>query len=315
MIRFRPWFTTAVVALASGAMTACGPSPTPAPKPAPTPTPSAKPTPAPAAVATAVPVATTPPAPPTAVPVVEKNVIPDIKSRGKLRVGVKFDQRLFGLNNPLTRQVEGLDADIAREIAKDLLGGADKIDFVEAISANRIPFLQEDKVDFVIATMTITEQRRQTIDFSDVYYVAGQSLLVPTGSPIKSVKDLEDKTVATVQGSTSEKELMKQAPKCKPLLLKAYSECFTALQNGQVDAMTTDDIILMGLRVAAPEKFELVGGQFTTEPYGIGVKKGRPDLLEFINAELRKMKTDGRWKAIYDKHLKAVSGSSAEPPK
>ncbi|MBS0657662.1 MAG: glutamate ABC transporter substrate-binding protein [Verrucomicrobia bacterium] len=287
MIPFRSWITAAAVALTSGVLSAQSPAPAASPAAA----------------------------PPTPVPVVPKNVIPDIKARGKLIVGVKFDVRLFGLNNPITKKVEGLDADIARALAKALLGGEDKIEMVEAISANRIPFLQEDKVDLVISTMTITDARKQQIDFSDVYYVAGQSLLVPKGSPIKSVKDLEGKTVTTVQGSTSEKELIKQSPKCKPLLLKSYSECFTALQNGLAEAMTTDDIILMGYKASANDKFDLVGGQFTTEPYGIGIKKGRPDLLEFVNAELRKMKTDGRWKAIYDKHLKPVSGVSIEPPK
>ena len=257
----------------------------------------------------AAPGATTPP------PVETKMVLPDIKARGKLRAGVKFDVRLFGLNNPVTRRVEGLDVDIARELAKALLGSEDKLELVETVSNNRVPFLQEDKVDIVISTMTITDERKKVIDFSDVYYVAGQSLLVPKGSPIKTVKDLGGKTVATVQGSTSERTLMKESPDCKPLLLKSYSECFTVLQNGQADAMTTDDIILLGFKATAPDKYELVGGQFTQEPYGIGIKKGRPDLLAFVNSELAKMKADGRWKKIYDKHLKPVSGVSAEPPK
>lgn len=283
MIRFRPWFTAAAVALTSGVLSAQSP--------------------APAASA----------APPA--PVVAKNVIPDIKARGKLIVGVKFDVPLFGLNDPISRKVEGFDADVARELAKALLGSADKLELVEAKSANRIPFLQEDKVDLILSTMTITEERKKVIDFSDVYYVAGQSLLVAKGSPIKSIKDLAGKTVTTVQGSTPEKELMKQVPTCKPLLFKGYSECFAALQNGQADAMTTDDIILMSFKAEAPTKFDLVGGQFTTEPYGIGIKKGKPDLLAFVNAELAKMKTDGRWKAFYDKHLKSLSGVSIEPPK
>lgn len=289
MIRLRPWFAAAAVALTAGVLSAQSPAPAASP-------------------------AASPPAP-TAAPVVPKNVIPDIKSRGKLIVGVKFDVPLFGLNDPITRKVEGFDADVARELAKALLGSPDKIELVEAKSANRIPFLQEDKVDLVLSTMTITDERKKVIDFSDVYYVAGQSLLVAKGSPIKSVKDLGGKTVTTVQGSTPERELMKQVPTCKPLLFKGYSECFAALQNGQADAMTTDDIILMGFKAEAPTKFDLVGGQFTTEPYGIGIKKGKPDLLAFVNAELAKMKTDGRWKAIYDKHLKSLSGVTIEPPK
>lgn len=242
------------------------------------------------------------------------NVIPDIKKRGKLIVGCKYDVRLFGLNNPLTKRVEGFDADLGRELAKALLGSADKVELIETVSANRIPFLQENKVDMVISTMTITEDRKKQIEMSDTYYMAGQSLLVPKGSPIKSVKDLDGKTVTTVQGSTSEKNIQAAAPNAKFNLLKSYSECFTALQNGQADAMTTDDIILLGFKATQGDKYELVGGQFTQEPYGIGVKKGNMDLAKFVNDELAKMKKDGRWKAIYDKHLKPVSGKSIEPP-
>jgi aspartate/glutamate/glutamine transport system substrate-binding protein len=238
-----------------------------------------------------------------------------IKQRGKLIVGVKFDQPTFGLKNPATNQVDGFDADFAREFAKVLLGDANKIEFVEAISANRIPFLQEDKVDLVIATMTINEDRKKQIDFSDTYYNAGQSILVPKGSAIKSVNDLGGKNVCSAQGSTSEKNIKEKAPTAKLTLFGGYSECYTALENGQVDAVSTDDVILFGLKLRAPDKYEVVGGQFTQEPYGIGMKKGRTELYAFVNGTLQAMKADGRWKAIYDKNIKPASGTSAEPPK
>ena len=257
----------------------------------------------------------TPPSPAAPPSVEEKAVIPEIKARGKLVVGCKFDTRLFGMNNPLTRRVEGFDADLGRALAKALLGDERKVELVETVSANRIPFLTENKVDLVISTMTITEERRRQVDMSEPYYLAGQSLLVRKDSPIRSVKDLDGKTVTTVQGSTSEKNIQAAAPNAKFNLLKGYSECFAALANRQVDAMTTDDIILLGLKATAPDKFELVGGQFTQEPYGVGVRKGHADLLVFVNDELARMKTDGRWKALYDKHLKPVSGLSIEPPR
>ena len=266
-MKLHPWIASAAIALTAGSLFAQTPAAAP-----------------PAAAA----------ATPAPTPVVAKNVIPDIKARGKLIVGVKYNVPLFGQNNPITKRVEGLDADIARALAKVLLGSEDKVELVEAISANRVPFLQEDKVDLVLSTMTITEDRKKQIDMSDVYYVAGQSLLVPKGSAIKSVADLAGKTVATAQGSTSEKTLVEKAPTCKPLLFKGYSECFEALKNGQADAMTTDDAILLGFKATAPDKYEMVGGQFTSEPYGIGIKKGKPDLTAFVNAELAKMKTDGR---------------------
>lgn len=238
-----------------------------------------------------------------------------IKNRGKLILGVKFDVPTFGLKNPMTNHVEGFDTDIGRELAKVMLGDVEKVEFVEAVSSNRIPFLQEDKVDLVISTMTISDARKKEIDFSDPYYMAGQSLLVAKGSPIKSVADLNGKNICTAQGSTSEKNVREKAPNAKLTLFAGYSECYTALENGQVDGVTTDDIILFGLKLRAVDKFELVGGQFTTEPYGIGMKKGRPELVAFVNTVLTAMKTDGRWKALYDKHLKPASGISVDPPK
>ncbi len=287
-MKITPWIASVAIALTSGTLFAQTPA---ASQPA-------------AAAAT-----------PAPTPVVAKNVIPDIKARGKLIVGVKYNVPMWGVNDPISKKVEGFDADLARALAKALLGGEDKVELVEAISANRVPFLQEDKVDLIASTMTITDDRKKQIDFSDVYYVAGQRLLVPKGSAIKSVADLAGKIVTTSQGSTSETTLMKVAPTCKPLLFKGYSECFEALKNGQADAMTTDDNILLGFRKSAPDKFELVGESFSPEPYGIGIRKGKPDLLAFVNAELAKMKTDGRWKAMYDKNIKPYSGVSIEPPK
>ncbi len=239
----------------------------------------------------------------------------EIKKKGKLVIGTKYDQPTFGLLNPATNKVEGFDADIAREFAKVLLGDENKIEFTESVSKNRIPFLQENKVDLVLATMTITDDRKKEIDFSDVYYTAGQSILVKKGAAIKSVTDLGGKTVCSAKGSTSEKNITAKAPSAKLLLFDGYAECLTALQNGQADAVSTDDVILFGLKLKDSANLEVVGGQFTSEPYGIGMKKGRPELVAFINGTLAAMKADGRWKAIYDKNVKPASGVSVEPPK
>src|SRR3954452_17620866 len=113
-----------------------------------------------------------------------------IQQRGQLIVGVKYDTPPFGSLNPINNQVEGFDADLGRALARALFGDETKVRFDEAASRNRIPFLQEDKVDIVLSTMTITDERRQEIDFSDTYYMAGQSILVRKGSPIQSVNDL-----------------------------------------------------------------------------------------------------------------------------
>ena len=235
-----------------------------------------------------------------------------IKSRGKLVVGVKYDVRIFGYLNPATNAVEGFDADMGREVAKRIFGSPDAVEFVEAISANRIPYLNEGRVDVVFSTMTANEDRAKQIDFSDTYYVAGQSLLVPVNSSIASVKDLAGKTVGTVKGSTSEKNIRAFAPQATIELFDKYSDAVTAMDAGRVEVVTTDDIILLGFQRDNPDKFKVVGGQFTQEPYAGGVKKGNTELLTEVNAAIRDIKQSGRWAEIYKTWIGTDPG--AVPP-
>ena len=198
-----------------------------------------------------------------------------IAQRGKIVIGVKYDQPLFGLLDPVTKKLDGFDIALGKEIAKALGLREDQIEFVEAVSANRIPFLQEDKVDLVIATMTITAERKQQIEFSRPYYLAGQSILVKKdNTTITKVEDLNGKNVCSVQGSTSEKNVVAKAPTTNLLSLQVYSACVDAMKVGRVDAVSTDDIILAGF-ASTDKDLKLVGGQFTQEPYGIGMKKGK----------------------------------------
>jgi ABC-type amino acid transport substrate-binding protein len=237
-----------------------------------------------------------------------------IQAKGKLICGVKFDVLTFGFRNPTTGEVEGFDADLCREIAKAL---GVQPEFVEAISANRIPFLLEDRVDIVISTMTRTEERLQEIDFSKIYYLAGQKILVKADSDYQTVDDLveADVPVCSGQGSTSEENLRdKGVSESNLVLFATYTEAAAALVDGRCEAVSTDDSILFGL-AAQNEGLELRGEAFSEEPLGIGIKKGKDDLVEFINGVLDAMAADGRWKALYDKHIKPYSGEEApEPP-
>lgn len=237
-----------------------------------------------------------------------------IQERGRLIIGTVPNNPGFAVKNTTTGQLEGFDADIAREFARILLGDATKVDFIELISPNRIPALQQDSVDLVISTMTITEARKQQIDFSNVYYQAGQSLLVRKNSPIKGITDLPGKSVCTVRDTTSEKGILEKAPQATLRTLTTYPACVNQLELGVVDAVTTDDVILFGFKLEKPDKFDIVGGQFTQEPYGIGVKKGRPELLKFVNDVVGEMKKNGRWQTFYDKHIKPATGATASPP-
>ena len=228
--------------------------------------------------------------------------------RGKITIGVKYDVPLMGQLDPISRKVDGLDVAIGKEIAKELGLREEQIEFVEAVSANRIPFLKEDKADLIISTMTINAERKLEIDFSRPYFLAGQSILVKRdNNSIRTVTDLNGKKVCSAAGSTSEKNVKEKAPGSELTTFPTYSACVSAMKDGRTDAVSTDDIILAAF-AAADKDLKLVGGQFTTEPYGIGVKKGKTDLVKFIDDLLAKMLSDGRWEKIYQKYLGEVPG-------
>ena len=231
-----------------------------------------------------------------------------IVANKKLVVGVKFDQPGFGLKDPASGKVDGFDVAIAKEIGKSLGLSEDQIQFVEAISANRIPYLQEDKVDLVIATMTINADRKTQIEFSRPYYLAGQSILVKKdNTSIKTVDDLNGKTVCSVQGSTSETNVKTKAPQANLQSLTTYAACVSGMKDGRYEAVSTDDIILAGF-AAADSSLKLVGGQFTKEPYGIGIKKGKTDMSAYVDSLLTKWFADGTWDKIYNQYLGKVEG-------
>lgn len=226
-----------------------------------------------------------------------------IRSRGVLRAGVKYDAPPFGSLNAATNEVTGFDIDIVRGLAKRLLGDPNKVQLVQVTSQNRIPQLQNGQTDLFAATATITPSRLEEIAFSDVYYRAGQSLLVRNDSDIQRYQDLSGKTVCTVTGSTPEQTIRRLVPDAKVQLFETYPECLTSLKNGRVDAITTDNVLLTGLQQQDPENLKLVGGLFTFEPYGLGIAKGNEDLVEAVNDALRDMQQDGEYAEIYQRWL------------
>ena len=226
----------------------------------------------------------------------------------KITFGVKFDQPGFGVKDAVTGKLDGFDIAIAKELGKSLGLTEAQMVFEEAISKNRVPYLQEDKVDVVIATFTINEERKAQIEFSKPYYQAGQSILVKKdNTDIKTANDLNGKDVCTVQGSTPAQTLQAKYPQAKLLLLDVYSACVQAMKDGRVAAVSTDNVILLGFAAADPS-VKLVGGLFTDEPYGIGVKKGKTDMQAYINSQLDRMFKDGTWDKIYDQYLGKFEG-------
>jgi glutamate transport system substrate-binding protein len=238
-----------------------------------------------------------------------------LQQAGKVRVGTKFDQPLFGQKN-LEGNLEGFDVEIAKIIAGELGIQPSGIEWVESVSANREPFIQQGKVDFVVATYTINDKRKQVVDFAGPYYVAGQDIMVTKGNPlgIKGPDDLAGKKVCSVTGSTPAENIRTNYSQAKLTEFDVYSKCAEALKNDQVEAVTTDNVILLGLINQDPEAFELVGKKFTEEPYGIGVKKGDTQFRNFINDVLEKAYQDGRWKQAWDATAGKVATEEATPP-
>ncbi|CAH0291794.1 MULTISPECIES: transporter substrate-binding domain-containing protein [Peribacillus] len=233
----------------------------------------------------------------------EKDVLAQVKEKDKIVFGVKNDTRLFGLKNPSTGDVEGFDIDIAKALAAEILGDENKVEFKEVTSKTRMALLNNGDIDAIVATMTITEDRKKEVDFTDVYFDAGQSLLVKKGSDIKGIDSLKGKKVLAVKGSTSSINIREKAPEAQVLEFENYSEAFAALKSGQGDALTTDDSILYGMADEDPS-YELVGGTFTEEPYGIAVKKGNADFVDELNKALKSLKDSGKYDEIHDKWIK-----------
>jgi glutamate transport system substrate-binding protein len=245
----------------------------------------------------------------------EGSTMAKLQSAGKVTVGTKFDQPLFGLKN-LEGKPEGFDVEIAKLIAGEMGIAPDKVVFSEAVSANREPFIQQGKVDFVVATYTINDKRKQVVDFAGPYYEAGQDIMVAKGNPegIAGPDDLAGKKVCSVTGSTPAENIRTNYPKAQLTEFDVYSKCAEALKNGQVQAVTTDNVILLGLISKDQEAFELVGKPFTKEPYGIGLKKGDTEFRTFINDTLEKIEQDGRWLKAWKDTAGKVATEEPTPP-
>ena len=240
-----------------------------------------------------------------------------LNEAGKITVGTKFDQPGFGLLNPQTQKPEGFDVEIAKLVAAKLGIEADNITWTETVSANREPFIQNGQVDIVVATYTINDTRKQVVDFAGPYYEAGQDIMVAKGNPdkIEGPEDLAGKTVCSVEGSTPAQNIRTNYPQAQLTTYDVYSKCADDLKNGNVQAVTTDNVILTGLVAGSPDAFELVGKPFTKEPYGIGLKKGDDDFRNFINDVLEGAYDDGSWADAWDRTAGDISGQKApEPP-
>jgi polar amino acid transport system substrate-binding protein len=223
----------------------------------------------------------------------------DIVTRGSIRVGVKAHAPPFSVKN-IQGKMEGFDIGMAQALASYL---EVELDLVPLSSADRVPFLKENKVDLVVATMTITRAREKMVDFSIPYFKDGQSLLVLDSGKVKSYQDLEGTKVGAVAGTTSLKNLPLVSPDCVPVPFETPNQAVDALIAGKIDAFSSDMLMLLGLKLSHPQKalLKIRGGKFTNEPYGVALRPNQSNLRDTIDEAIMAMWKSGTWRSLYDK--------------
>lgn len=236
----------------------------------------------------------------------------EIRKRGRLIVGLDTGSNLFSFRDPVSGVISGFDADIAREVARDLFGNPEQIEFRSLGSEYREEALLDHTVDMVVKTMSITCDRRERVGFSTEYLQARHRVLAVKDSGIRSLDDLAGKRVCVVGGTTSLDHIRGEQPDATVLTVPTWADCLVVLQQRQVDAVSTDDTILAGLAAQDPYS-HIVGPSINDEPYGIGIPKGNDDLVRFVNGTLERIRSDGTWTRAYDRWLSPL-GDPPKPP-
>ncbi|MEY7974484.1 glutamate ABC transporter substrate-binding protein [Saccharomonospora xinjiangensis] len=239
-----------------------------------------------------------------------------MKKAGHVVVGVKEDQPNLGYKDPTTGEFSGFDVEIARLVSAKLGFDPKSIEYKAVPSAGREQAIINGDVNYYVGTYTINDKRKQQISFAGPYFVAGQGLLVAKDdNEIKGKDDLKGKKVCSVSGSTPIQRVRDEGltESGNIVELQTYSQCVNELLNGQIDAVTTDDAILLGYAAQQPDELKVVGESFSEEPYGIGLPKDDDALRNKVNDILEEAMEDGTWQEIYDATL-GKSGNKADMP-
>lgn len=233
----------------------------------------------------------------------------------KIVIGTKFDQPGLALKKP-DGTMSGFDVDVAKYVARQLGYNEDQIEWKESPSGQRETLIQNNQVKYIVATYSITDARKEKVDFAGPYLITGQSLLVRAdNTDITGPESLQNnKKLCSVTGSTPAQRIKNKYPGVQLQQYDTYSACVEALKNGAIDAVTTDEVILAGYAAQSPGAFKIVGKPFSEERYGIGLKKGDTDLRTKINDAITKMEQDGSWKAAFDKNLGPAGIPAPTPP-
>lgn len=238
--------------------------------------------------------------------------VANIKARGRLIVGLDIGSNLFSFRDPITGEITGFDVDIAGEIARDIFGTPSQVEYRILSSADRVDALRDNQVDVVVKTMTITCERKKLVNFSTAYLIANQRILAPRDSNIRQSSDLSGKRVCVAKGTTSLERIQQISPPPLIVGVVTWADCLVALQQRQVDAVSTDDAILAGL-VSQDPYLHIVGPSMNEEPYGIGVNLQNTGLVRYVNGTLQRIRRDGTWNTLYRKWL-TVLGPAPAPP-
>ena len=252
-----------------------------------------------------------------------EGLISDIKERGKLVVGSKFDQPLIGLKDTATGKIEGHDAEIARLLTMRIFGevieeGDDaNLEFIETTSENRETYINDGTVDVVIASYSMYPERLEDFDFAGPYFYTGQNVMVAADNEdITSVADLAGKNVCIAEGSGSIGNMEEENPDVEITTLKDYAACAESLENGTTDAVSTDSTILYGFVYGKPDAFKVLDESniFSDEPYGIGMKFGETEARQFMNDMIREAHENGDWAKAFDLSYGTAGMAMPEPP-
>ncbi len=236
----------------------------------------------------------------------------ELAESGEITIGVKYDQPGIGFKGATDDVPVGFDPEMGKVLAASLGIPVEDITWKETISDNREPFLEEGEVDLVIASYSITPERRAIVGQAGPYYVTGQQLLVPSDSDISTLADVKGTEVCSVTGSTSLETIEKEG--ATPRGFDTYSECVDQVLNGSLDAMTTDGAILLGYEAEQPDELDVVVEPFSEERYGVGYGKEYPEMCQWITDTITAAQEDGTWAEAFEATLGQSGVETPKPP-
>jgi polar amino acid transport system substrate-binding protein len=241
-----------------------------------------------------------------------KSAIDEIKAAGKIRIGVFSDKPPFGFVDEKGVN-QGYDVYLAKRIAKDLLGDENKVEFVLVEAANRVEYLQSNKVDIILANFTVTPERKEKVDFANPYMKVSLGVVSSDGSPIKSVDDLKGKKLVVNKGTTAETYFAKNYPDIELVKFEQNTEAFAALKDGRGAALAHDNTLLFAWARENEGYTTFISSLGDEDAIAPAVKKGNTELLEWVNKEIDTLTSEGFFKEAFEETLVPAYGDTVKP--